>query len=224
MMTTNWTDKQLEKMQQEQVWIQQARAGDKRAFAAIVAAYQAPVYNLAYRMLGNPTEAEDAAQEVFLRAYTRLNTYDAGRKFSSWILSVASHYCIDLLRRRRHHAVSLEDESPYEQIPDFGPRPEQVTLQHEQSEQIQRLLESLPADYRLAITLRYWHNLSYTEMAETLHTTESAVKSRLHRAREAMAEKVRQEQALAAPKDGERRPYLRPATSAAAHISAIPIM
>jgi RNA polymerase sigma-70 factor (ECF subfamily) len=129
-----------------------------------------------------------------------------------------------MLRRRRHHAVSLEDESPYEQIPDFGPRPEQVTLQHEQSEQVQRLLETLPADYRLAITLRYWHDLSYTEIAETLHTTESAVKSRLHRAREAMAEKVRQEQAQAARKEGEHRPYLRPASAVPALFSAIPII
>ena len=89
----------------ESNWIQQARAGDQAAsadaFSRLVEAYQTPIYNLAYRMLGNRTEAEDAAQETFIRAYTRLDTYDPGRKFSSWLLSIASHYCVDVLRRRR---------------------------------------------------------------------------------------------------------------------------
>ena len=82
-------------------WVREARTGDAAAFSKLVEAYQTPVYNLAYRMLGNAAEAEDAAQETFIRAYTRLNTYDPDRKFSSWLLAIASHYCIDVLRRRR---------------------------------------------------------------------------------------------------------------------------
>ncbi|MGQ9585174.1 MAG: sigma-70 family RNA polymerase sigma factor [Anaerolineae bacterium] len=81
----------------EQGWIEQARGGDLAAFERLVEAYQRPIYNLTYRMLGNPMDAEDAVQETFLKAFSRLDTYDARRKFSSWILTVASHHCIDRL-------------------------------------------------------------------------------------------------------------------------------
>ena len=87
-----------------------ARAGDQSAFGRLVIAYQTPVYNLAYRMLGNAAEAEEAAQETFLRAYTHLRSYDPQRPFRSWLLSIASHYCIDRLRRRRITWLPLEDE------------------------------------------------------------------------------------------------------------------
>jgi len=198
--------------EQEQAWIQRARQGNKAAFAQLLAAYQRPVYNLAYRMLGNGAEAEDAAQEVFLRVYTRLHTYDPSRKFASWVLSIASHYCIDMLRRRKHHPASLEEETTYEQLPDFGPRPDQQALTHERSQEVQRMVDALPTDYRLVIVLRYWYSLSYEEIAKTVHSTESAIKSRLHRAREMMATKVKEEQARLAARQvpvGERQGDLR---------------
>jgi RNA polymerase sigma-70 factor (ECF subfamily) len=75
-------------MEEEKVWIRQALAGDHEAFTRLVEAYQIPVYNLAYRMLGDAREAEDAAQETFLRAYTRLTTYQRDKKFSSWLLAI----------------------------------------------------------------------------------------------------------------------------------------
>ena len=99
-------------MEEEQAWIQRAQAGDQEAFACLVEAYQIAVYNLAYRMLGNAVEAEDAAQETFIRVYTRLDTYDSERKFSSWLLAIASHYCIDRLRQRRLGLLSLDELPP----------------------------------------------------------------------------------------------------------------
>jgi len=75
-------------MDQEQEWILRARAGDVEAFTKLVEAYQTPVYNLAYRMLGNSVEAEDAAQETFIRVYTRLHTYDEDRKFSFYSVAL----------------------------------------------------------------------------------------------------------------------------------------
>jgi RNA polymerase sigma-70 factor, ECF subfamily len=172
--------------EQELAWVFRARQGDQEAFARLVEAYQVPVYNLAYRMLGVPTEAEDAAQETFIRAYTRLDTFDPARKFSSWILSIASHHCVDRLRRRGN-VVSMEDVSARQWLPDEHPKPEEQALGREQSRIIHTILERLPAQYRLVIILRYWHDLSYEEIAEMTHTTESAVKSRLHRAREMMS-------------------------------------
>ena len=75
----------------ERGWVREALAGDQEAFARLVENYQAAVYNLAYRMLGNAGDAEDAAQETFLRAYSRLRSYDPARKFSSWLLAIAAH-------------------------------------------------------------------------------------------------------------------------------------
>ena len=171
----------------ELAWVAAARGGDQAAFANLVEAYQGPIYNLAYRMLGNGVEAEDAAQETFIRAYRRLDSYDPSFKFSSWILSIASHYCIDRLRRRRHAMVSMEEIQHWRWVPDNKPRPEEVTSRAEMSDDIRELMAALPPHYRLVLVLRYWQEYSYQEIAEITDSTESAVKSRLHRARGMMA-------------------------------------
>jgi len=179
--------------------IRMARAGDQSAFGRLVMAYQKPVYNLAYRMLGNAAEAEEAAQEAFLRAYTHLRTYDPQRRFSSWLMSIASHYCIDRLRRRRINWLPLEDEIATSgnstefaelNMTSASPNPEAVVAQQEREAYIQRLLTELSPTDRAAITLHYWYDCSYQEIAETLDLTVSAVKSRLYRARRALAESM----------------------------------
>ncbi len=184
-------------IEQERLWALQAQRGDQDAFARIVEAYQRPVYNLAYRMLGSAQEAEDASQEAFMRVYTRLETYDPGRKFSSWVLSVASHHCIDRLRKRRGMTVSMEDIQAERWLSDGEPEPEENALDAERENHVRRLLDTLPDQYRLVIVLRYWHDMSYDEIAEITTTTQSAVKSRLHRARKAMAEALSQDPAAA---------------------------
>lgn len=180
-------------MDGERVLVQQALAGDQGAFRSLVEGYQGPVYNLAYRMLGTPMEAEEAAQETFLRVYRHLHTYDPQRKLSSWILAIASHYCVDRLRRRRITWLPLEDE-PAPRTETREESPEQRCLQREREREIQGLLQALPEGYRLVLVLRYWHDLSYEEMARMLGTTESAVKSRLHRARAMLAARITESQ------------------------------
>jgi RNA polymerase sigma-70 factor (ECF subfamily) len=155
-----------------------------------VESYQIPIYNLAYRMLGGPTQAEDATQETFLRVYTRFETYDPSRKFSSWILSIASHYCIDQLRKRRNGSLSMEEIEGKRWIPGSLPDPELSAMGEEQEEVISKLLDELPPHYRLVIVLRYWYDYSYDEIAVITESTESAVKSRLYRARRMLAEKL----------------------------------
>ena len=177
-------------MNEEQLWLDQARKGDKDAFGQLIDAYQIPVYNLAYRMLNNSGEAEEAAQEAFIRAYTRLESYNPDHKFSTWLLSITSNYCIDLLRKRR--AIFLSIDEPLGAHPalrsDKIKEPEaQVTL-NEQQEMVQSLLEDLPDEYRQAVVLRYWYELSYEEIADSMETTVSAIKSRLFRARKLLAE------------------------------------
>jgi RNA polymerase sigma-70 factor (ECF subfamily) len=169
---------------QEKAWAKAAQKGDNTAFMQIVDAYQRPVYNLCYRMLGDTVQAEDAAQETFLRVYTKLNTYNHDRKFSSWVLSIASHYCIDQLRRRRYQMISWDDLPPWRWLPTPDPEPEETVLANEAHETLHALLDTLPSDYRAAIILRYWHEMSYEEIAETLNVTVSTIKSRLFRARQ----------------------------------------
>ncbi|HEX6384540.1 MAG TPA: sigma-70 family RNA polymerase sigma factor [Anaerolineae bacterium] len=177
-------------MNEEQVWLEQARQGDKAAFGKIIEAYQTPVYNLAYRMLNNAGEAEEAAQEAFIRAYTRLDSYDPAHKFSTWLLSITSNYCIDQIRKRRALLLSIDEPlAPHPALmSDKSKGPEAQLLMNEQQELVQSLLAELAPDYRQAVVLRYWYEMSYEEIAEVMDTTVSAIKSRLFRARRQLAE------------------------------------
>jgi RNA polymerase sigma-70 factor, ECF subfamily len=167
-------------------------AGDQDVFAVLVERYKDAVQNLAYRMLGNITEAEDVAQETFVRAYTQLATYKSVHKFSTWLLSIASHLAIDQLRRRRFLALPLEDVPFLEWIVDVGVGPELSALQGEQQDEIQVYLQRLPSKYRAVIVLRYWYDFSYEEIAGALKLTPALVKARLHRARELLARYMQQ--------------------------------
>ena len=115
-------------MNEELAWVLQAQQGSDEAFTKLVETYQTPVYNLCYRMLGEPDLAEDAAQETFLRAYQHLHRYDQKRPFATWLLSIAAHYCIDRLRRRKFSMFSMDaedDEGNTFELPDpDSPDPE----------------------------------------------------------------------------------------------------
>ncbi len=173
-------------------WVNAARRGDQEAFAEIVYSFTDAVYNLCYRMLGDAPEAEDATQETFLRAYNHLESYDRERSFKTWLLSIASNHCIDRIRKRRMALVSLDAPLPSGnalEIASSDPLPEDVLLRRERSAMIQRMLDELAPDYRAAVVLRYWYDYSYSEIAVALNTTESAIKSRLFRARQMLAER-----------------------------------
>jgi RNA polymerase sigma-70 factor, ECF subfamily len=196
---------------EETAWVIQAQQGSDEAFTSLVEAYQTHVYNLCYRMLGEPESAEDAAQETFLRAYQHLHRYDSRRPFATWLLSIAAHYCIDRLRRRKFTMTSIdrdEDEGGIE-LPDVDAlNPESETIRSEQRQRMQAVLKRLDAIDRAAIVLRYWEDYSEAEIARTLDLTVSAVKSRLHRARRELAGLWQEDSPR--PKH-ERRPHESPA-------------
>lgn len=181
---------EIDTLNEEHVWLEKARRGDKTAFGQLIEAYQGPVYNLAYRMLGNSGEAEEAAQEAFIRAYTRLDSYDPAHKFSTWLLSITSNYCIDQIRKRRAVLLSIDEPLPPHPAlhSDNNKGPEAQFMAQEREQLVQELLSNLPAEYRQAVVLRYWYDMSYEEIAEVQETTVSAVKSRLFRARRELAE------------------------------------
>lgn len=176
----------------------QAQQGDQQAFTHLVEMYQKPVFNLCYRMLGSVEDAEDAAQETFLKAYRSMRRYDRSRPFSTWLLSIAAHHCIDQIRRRRYPVVNIED-LPVPDVPDSSPGMETSLARKEEQRMVRSLLERLEATDRAAVVMYYWYDFSYQEISQALGLTESAVKSRLHRARRAMADDMLQKQAPAVP-------------------------
>jgi RNA polymerase sigma-70 factor (ECF subfamily) len=196
----------------EKAWVLQAQQGNDEAFTNLVETYQKPVYNLCYRMVGEPEEAEDAAQETFLRAYQNLHRYDPSRSFGTWILSIAAHYCIDRLRKRKFAMFSMdaenEDGSSFELPDPASPDPEAESVTKEERDRLHLLLKDLDATDRAAVIMRYWYDFSEVEIASSLKLTVSAVKSRLHRSRRALAGMWQEKTSNART---ERRVYETPA-------------
>jgi RNA polymerase sigma-70 factor, ECF subfamily len=155
--------------------------GDTAAFEVLVERYQRVLYTVAYRMLGNPDDARDAIQTVFVKAYERLATFDASHRFFSWIYRIAINECLNLIRDRR----------PEEELtPAFAAagRPFEAAASHQRRAQVQAALLQLSPDYRAVIVLRHFAGLSYDEMAAALGVPAKTIKSRLHTARQRLGE------------------------------------
>jgi RNA polymerase sigma-70 factor (ECF subfamily) len=170
--------RRMDVLDSEATLLATARQGDPQAFSGLVELYQTPVYN---------GDAEDAAQETFLRAYKSMKKYDKSRSFATWLMSIAAHYCIDQLRKRRMKIISTED-LPYFEVVDGNPGPESIMAQSQEQDGVRKLLHTLNPIDRAAVIMYYWNELSYQEISQTLDLTESAVKSRLHRARRNLAQ------------------------------------
>ena len=173
----------------EQELVVRAQKGDPAAFTGLVEQFQTGVFNLCYRMLGEASQAEDAAQETFIRAYYKLPNYDPARPFRTWLYAIACHYCIDQIRKRRGSWLEWDDEvQDTIQWRSPAPGPEELALLREQNAALQSLLNRLEPVDRTVILLRYWYDFSNQEIAEANGTTVKAVKSRMHRARRRLAE------------------------------------
>jgi RNA polymerase sigma-70 factor (ECF subfamily) len=144
-------------------------------------------------MLRNVHEAEDAVQEVFFRAYAKLDTYDDQKQFSTWLFAIASHHCLDQMKSPRVPLVS------WDMLDDFytdrsTAHPEKTLLKSETIQEVRALLDTLQPDYRAAVVLKYWYTMPYKEIAQILDTTVSAIKSRVFYARKRMAQAAIQQQ------------------------------
>jgi RNA polymerase sigma-70 factor (ECF subfamily) len=165
-------------------------AGDQSAFAELVDRYHGEVYYLALRQLRQREDAEDLAQEAFLRAYRALAQYDPTRPFGAWLYAITARLCIDAHRRRRVRPVSLTrpeegtaaEEREWE-IPDKTEGPEAQAERRDEAIRLSVLVDRLPPDYRLAILLRHSQDLSYEEIAVATGAPLGTVKARIHRAR-----------------------------------------
>jgi RNA polymerase sigma-70 factor (ECF subfamily) len=160
-------------------------AGDRAAFAGLVERHQKPVYRLAYRLLGNADDADDAAQETFVRAYVHLARYRPGSSLRTWLLAIAGNWCLDQLRRRtvdRRRIVRLE--AVEETLEARDDSPESRLLHAESRSAFRRRFAALPDHYRQVLALRYEQDLSYSEIGDALASPVSTVRMRLFRARQ----------------------------------------
>jgi len=163
-----------------------AQAGDGRAFAQIVEHYQRAVFAVAYRMTCDAAEAEDLAQEAFLRAWRKLDTFRPSEPLRPWLLRLATNVCINALKKRRPVAVPMmaDEEGDALGPPSREPDAAEVASRGEIAARLERAIAELPDDYRLIITLRHVEELSYEEIADALALPLGTVKVRLFRARE----------------------------------------
>jgi RNA polymerase sigma-70 factor (ECF subfamily) len=165
--------------------ILRTRRGETEAYGDLVTRHQMGVFNVCYRILHNRGDAEDLAQETFIRALDRLHTFDLEREFSPWIRRVAANLCLNHLESQKPSAA-LDEERDEDKTQGPG---EQVEVK-ERSEQIRAALASLPPHYRVVVELRHYQELSYDEIASELSIPLSDVKSHLFRARKLLAEKL----------------------------------
>jgi RNA polymerase sigma-70 factor (ECF subfamily) len=162
--------------------------GEQDAFAELIQQNQRAVFNVAYRFLANAHDAEDAAQETFLRAWRFFDKFDAERALAPWLKRICVNVCLNRLETDRP-LLPLDEERPAS--PDPNPGPESVTVKRGLESRIRAELTSLPPRYRAVIELRHFQELSYEEIAEALHRPLSDVKSNLFRARKLLADRLK---------------------------------
>lgn len=169
--------------------VQRLRAGDARAFEDLVIAHQHRVFGVALRMLGTRADAEEVAQEVFLRVHRAIGTFRGDAKLSTWLYAITSRLCLTRLgsgERRTQHL----GEDAFIRLADDRPGPTAALERRERELALQRAIAELPDDRRIVLILRDLEGLSYDEIAASLDLELGTVRSRLHRARMELREKL----------------------------------
>jgi RNA polymerase sigma-70 factor (ECF subfamily) len=170
----------------DQALVTRAQHDDERAFGELVHRYESKVYSLALKMLRNPEDAEDVLQDTFLRAYRGIKSFQGHSTFSTWIYRITANSALMRLRKRQLPTVSIDDADEREapiNIADWAPGPVEQMLSQETQTAMAEAIESLPVEFRQVFVLRDLEELSNAEVAEILDLSVAAVKSRLHRAR-----------------------------------------
>lgn len=177
--------------------ILKVKKGDQQAFEPIVSFYQDRIYYHCFRMTGSTHEAEDLAQEAFVRAYVNIKSFDDRRKFSTWLYRIATNLTIDRLRKRKpdyfleEPVKGMDNLNMYSQLASEENLPEEEFERLELKEQIERHILSLSETYRSVVVLRYIDELPLKDISEILDIPLGTVKTRLYRGREALRKKLR---------------------------------
>jgi RNA polymerase sigma-70 factor (ECF subfamily) len=170
-------------------FLDRLRAGDAPAFEELVMTYQHRVFGVALRMLGNRAEAEEVAQEAFVRAHRALGDFRGDAKLSTWLFAITSRLCLNRLASGERRLVR-QGEDALLRLSDAGPRPDAALERRELETALGRAIAELPEDRRIVVMLRDLEGLSYEEIAEVLELELGTVRSRLHRARADLKEKL----------------------------------
>ncbi|WP_010530535.1 RNA polymerase sigma factor SigW [Lentibacillus jeotgali] len=172
--------------------VKKVKQGDQLAFSELIELYQHEVYRICYRLIGNRYEAEDLAQEAFLRAYQNINSHDSNKKFSSWLFRIASNLTIDRLKKKKPdyyldaEVAGAEGMTMYTRIPANHQLPEDQVIGLELQDTVQKAIFRLAPEYRSAIVLKYIKDLSLREISDVMQIPIGTVKTRLHRGRETL--------------------------------------
>ena len=168
-----------------------SKNGELSAFGELVGRYQSLVVNFCYRMLGNREDAEDIAQETFLRAFAAIRRFEPRAKFSTWLLAIAKNLALNLLRdeRRRGRDVHIarvfeEEMQATDLVASDNPGPHEALCQEERAQYVRRALQQLSDTHRTIIVLRDFEGRTYEEIAKIMRCRKGTVKSRLSRARD----------------------------------------
>lgn len=180
--------------------VRRLKARDPKAFDALILQHQTLVFNLLYRMLGSKEEAEDLLQEVFITVFKQIDSFRGDANLSTWIYKIATNHCINrkkyLTRRKHYDKRSLGELTDKDQPSGGGaiastvPRPDELAEGHQMERIIQDAISSLDDEYKIVLVLRDVQNLSYEEIEQIIGVPSGTVKSRLHRARMALKEKI----------------------------------
>jgi len=163
--------------------VRQIQSGDAAAFDELMRRYKRPVVNFIFRMLGNAEDADDVAQDVFVRVYQNLDTWRPETKFSTWLFALARNAAIDRIRwRSRHRTESIESAPEMAASPGTA---EDVNAR-EIGDQVAAAIAKLPEDQKTAIVLSEYQGMSYAEIAAVMRCSEKSVESRLYRARQTL--------------------------------------
>lgn len=160
-------------------------SGEVEAWGEIVSRYKEAVFGLCLGFLRNRADAEDIAHDAFIRAYENLRRYHLEKKFSTWLFTIASNLCRNRLRYRRYHPVVASPDST-----DGGIDPAAAVAREDRRARIKEALDQLPSGYRAPLVLRYYNELSYREIAELLSLPEGTIKTRIHRGKVILKEKI----------------------------------
>ena len=175
-----------------------AISGDDAAYAKLLQRYKRPVYQMILKMIRNVDDAEDLTIESFAKAFKNLDRFKKDFTFSTWLFRIATNNTIDFIRKKKLNTLSIENtftdddgQSVSIEVEDENLDPQEVTIQAQKAELMQMFVDKLPAKYQKLVRLRYFHEMSYEEIAEDLDAPLGTVKAQLHRARELMFEMVK---------------------------------
>lgn len=188
---------------EEQALLQRCKDGEPGAFDELVARYQKRVFNFAYGIAGNQDDANDVAQEAFVRVFHSIQTFRGDANFTTWIYRIITNVYLDERKKSKSHRltslddyIDLEENSVSRQIEDDSPLPDEIAQTKERNQVVRSAISSLPDYQRIIVTLYHLHDKSYEEIADILQLPIGTVKSRLNRARLALAEKLKAEPEL----------------------------